>query len=42
MHAHTHTQDNRYENQRYTLKAGSINDTDNDDVFDVPVSSLNV
>lgn len=31
-------QDNRYENQRYTLKAGSVNDpeeSNNDDVFDV-------
>ncbi|XP_064384734.1 rap1 GTPase-activating protein 1-like isoform X3 [Halichondria panicea] len=30
-------QDNRYENQRYTLKAGSVNDpeeSNNDDVFD--------
>ena len=29
-------QDNRYDNQRYTLKAGSVTDESNpDDVFDV-------
>jgi len=31
-------QDNRYENQRYTLKAGSVNDPEestNDEVFEV-------
>lgn len=35
---HSVVQDNRYENQRYTIKAGSVNDpeeSNTDEVFEV-------